>query len=269
MGSTMNKLSRLLLASALLVVVGGAIAYDPRTHGVMSEYAARQSILNDPATGVLESLGMGKDVDDEQFLLPSTFQNPLTSTPITSTPMRLMRFGAGEEDGETRPFNHFFDPQNGGRPLTLLGVVLGATSPDWILEDRFDFGGKQTFSYKDAKNLFYVALTEPNKDTRDRSLGRTFESLGHIVHHLQDMAQPQHVRNDDHCDNLACVLVLRYKRSAYETYTLRRGSQLPLAGYGVADYGTFDVPRKFWENSGKGIAEFTSENFVSIKDEFS
>lgn len=159
------------------------------------------------------------------------------------------------------------------------GGQRGDTSPDWALEDRSDIAA-QDFSYKDAKNLLYAALTNSARNERSRSLGKVFESLGHVIHHLQDMAQPQHVRNDTHCDRFfsttfyplpipgICAFSGAYRPSAYETYTLRRGVQIPLGGYAAVDYGTFDAPRTFWENAAKGIAEFTSGNFVSIGTNF-
>src|SRR5439155_50015 len=54
-----------------------------------------------------------------------------------------------------------------------------------------------------------------------------FQTLGHLMHHMQDMAQPQHVRNDMHCDLLSCLaadiitagLAGVYSPSGYEKYT--------------------------------------------------
>jgi hypothetical protein len=255
------------------LVASSVHAYDVVTHSSISEYAASQSLLNDPSSGILPALCAGLTVDDHRCVLPSS-----SPFPNTLTPMRLLGYGAVREDDGNLSLNHFFDPQDEGRPL-IYGFKLGAASPDWALEDQFE-SNAQGNSMADAKEAFYVALTGATATLRDRSLGATFEALGHVIHHIQDMAQPQHVRNDVHCDlefsrwfspfpaPSLCVITLAYRPSAYEAFTKTRGINVPLTGYGIADFGTFNAPRKLWENGGAGIAEFASNNFVSIGTNF-
>ena len=102
--------------------------------------------------------------------------------------------GARFEDDFPRFLNHFYDPIY-NRPLTVLGIAAGERSPDWALEDNTDFG-KQEFSLRHAREYLYKALTLPTKPERDKHFGLTFQTLGQVIHHVQDMAQPQHVRND-------------------------------------------------------------------------
>lgn len=192
--------------------------------------------------------------------------------------MRLISEGSVREDDGESSVHHFFDPQQGGQPLTY-GSQLGNASPDWALEDRSSFGG-QSWSLADAKEALYGALTGPVAGERNKSLGATFEALGHVIHHLQDMAQPQHVRNDAHCDRFfstwfaplpvpgICPVALAYRPSAYEGFTKSRGRDLPLAGYRSADVATFGLPRDLWGAASGGLAEFTSNNFVSAGTNF-
>jgi hypothetical protein len=77
--------------------------------------------------------------------------------------------------------------------------VAGKPSPDWVLEDNGEVDG-QEFSYRNAREHFYKALTSPLLSDREENWGKLFQTLGQIIHHLQDMAQPQHVRNDAHLD---------------------------------------------------------------------
>ena len=129
---------------------------------------------------------------------------------------------------------------------------------------------------------FFKALTEPAKVDRDAAWGLTFQTLGHVMHHLQDMAQPQHVRGDAHCDAPYPCLVPGslfgfYSPSIYEK---RVQTNLPEFGnypavYSAVDTATFNTPRKFWHTnppggqaSGKGIAEFTNRNFISAGTNF-
>jgi hypothetical protein len=100
-----------------------------------------------------------------------------------------------------------------------------------------------------------------------------FQSIGHVIHHLQDMAQPQHVRNDVHCDRGICKTLFPhvYAPSQYEKYTdlnsptdprLQIRINLPLekpastAVYPGANAATvpFKTPRHFWRTTAPGSA---------------
>jgi hypothetical protein len=158
----------------------------------MSEKAANSSVLYVPET--LELLGLKHvGLDDETQLFPNsdTFLGFGTSKLMTIG--ELIQFGAGFEDDrrKVQALYHFFNPAN-GQGLIVGGSVPGAPSPNWALEDNADFGTDQPFSYKKGRQYFYDALTKSAKTDRDKNWGLTFQTLGHVIHHLQDMAQPQH-----------------------------------------------------------------------------
>src|SRR5262249_29413094 len=77
-----------------------------------------------------------------------------------------------------------------------------------------------------VKQAYLAALTSPNAADRQQQAQQLFLSLGHVLHHLQDMAQPQHTRNDAHCDPgstiaglIGCPFYgLAYAPSSYEAY---------------------------------------------------
>ncbi len=213
-----------------------------------------------------------------------------------------------------RPFNHFFDPQNQNRPATvdipmwwntttlpftrgfgvippgadvflLKGPAIGNNSPDWILEDKKDaerfVGGimnfdDQEFSYYDARNYMYEGLTLRFPGAREEAAQLMYQSLGQILHHIQDMGQPQHVRNDQHCD--ACPII--NDLSLYEVLT---GSKLRIGQLTTrSDLAyllkrstyrqepvIFKHPREYWVNGERsGMAEFTSNNFVTTESNY-
>src|SRR5690606_8587023 len=103
--------------------------------------------------------------------------------------------------------------------------------------------------------------------------GMVFQSLGHMAHHIQDMAQPQHVRNERHTHfelSLFSGPTIAYITTAparYEEQTYRRwltiAAQLP-------NYPTIPVfPRakEYWISMGSGsgysgMADFTAKNYV-------
>jgi hypothetical protein len=168
-----------------------------------------------------------------------------------------------------RPLNHFFDPIN-HRGLTV-GFLIGTESPKWALElnvanNYFPLTG-QDFSFSDARKYFLQALTGQAEQERDKYWGLTFQTLGHVIHHIQDMAQPQHVRNEQHL----------FPRSAYEETTEAIFDNLPedapFPFLQTFDPVNFATARKFWvtdeeDGMGQGLAEFTNNNFVSAATNF-
>lgn len=277
----MNNILRLFALAALTGGAGTALAYKVATHERIAAYAAGSSLINDPSGDLLITLGLGTSIDDPAYILPST-------TAARMTPRELITLGVGAEDAEKRALNHFIDVQNGGAAMSGPGDTY--PSPTWILEDEGPIPG-QEFSYADARRYFLQGVTASTRETRQRNLGLMFKSLGHVIHHLQDVSQPQHVRADAHCDDSPFTLDLwfwfwpipmdqgcktnalsewlLYRPSGYEAYAASLGDGLPLGGHPVPDYGTFRTPRLFWIHGGKGNAEFTSRNFVSAGTNFS
>lgn len=233
--------------------------YPVEVHERITTDAAERSTLNDPSTGILTALWLGTSVSDGTFTLAQdiAITSELTIE-FAYTPLEWLETGAREEDSGTRPLHHFFDPQQGGTGLTALGSEIGRPSPTWILEDEETVAG-QIWSYRDAKVYLAAAIHRPTKAGRDNALADTFRALGHVVHHIQDMAQPQHVRDDDH--------LIPFRTSGYERYVGTLGADLPVTGYAV-DRTDFPQPKRLWIGDGTGLAEFTSHNFVSIATNF-
>jgi hypothetical protein len=106
-----------------------------------------------------------------------------------------------------RVLQHFYNP------ITDEGLNLGAglqfpAATRWGLDSTSSTGGtrRNHFSWHDARKAMWCALThagDPHDTPRDAGIRRlcwatAIKSLGHVLHLLQDMAQPQHVRNDRH-----------------------------------------------------------------------
>ena len=186
------------------------------------------------------------------------------------------------EDDGIRSLNYFYDPVYERAPLPFSDM-----SPDWMLEDQFDVD-LQEYSWKDTNEAFYRALTLPTEAERNAELGKVFESLGRSMHHIQDMAQPQHVRNDLHCDDqqlcktIDAVLLLGafdiYNPSAYEEYSFDEISKDNISTKFTLDYPipVFDSAREYWTTKAvdsdivdrRGMADFTNRNFVSMGTNF-
>jgi hypothetical protein len=143
-------------------------------------------------------------------------------------------------------------------------------------------------------NGAYVKLTPGDASVaqlwRHAHWATTFRALGDVLHLNQDMAQPQHTRNEAHsgkyCFEFACAAG---HTSVYEKYIntralggesfnslapfkvpLRINSQpLALAGYPVPTFGKYT---EYWATApgsplqeGKGLAEFSNRSFFTAK----
>lgn len=109
------------------------------------------------------------------------------------TPRDLMKQGSIDEDTEafaSRVLNHFHDP------LSNHGLFLSAIS--WSLAPMGSQFPGGDWSWNDAREYYFKALTSETKAERDENWGKTFEALGHVMHLVQDMASPAHVRHDPH-----------------------------------------------------------------------
>ena len=224
-----------------------------------------------------------------------------------------------EPDGAfTRVFNHFFDPYF-DRPL-VVGSPWGARAPDWALVVP-TAGTRNHFTVSAGREAMWRALTlkqigsggiltdvplppsfgivaddlRYREGLRTAYWATTFRALGDVVHLLQDMAQPQHTRNDPHA-GLACSFVgcLGGHASYFERYvdaratgakgfTLRErffrsanvsdiaepvaANPLSYAGYpiprfnGYRDY--FATALGASSASGLGLANYSNQGFYS------
>jgi len=266
--SAWRYLVRAVSAAAMLLILTtlrDASAYEVLTHEKLTLAALQDSILADATRGPLSAL----DIDDfhearfwsiipvgpEVRLVDSHFDSQFASA------AGLIGLGAIYQDHPQHdlPFmRHFFDPQQNGKGL--LGFIA---SPIWINEPA---GSRtieaQNFSLADARDYYLQALAFPTREDREHSTILLLQSMGHAVHHLQDMAQPAHVRDDAHPPF--------FDNDEYEAYTEQKfvfGNQALPQGGGCGeasiDLHRFDQAMKFWENEGAGIAEFTSSNFLS------
>jgi len=131
-----------------------------------------------------------------------------------------------------RVFGHFFDPKNNAG-LSVAGIPIQPRAVDWALVPgaAVNMPAPRENHYKvgDAREAMWRALTltrvvagsvtsdgvvptdiagtndaEKRENARKAYWATMFRALGDSVHLLQDMAQPQHTRNDWH-SGLGCV----------------------------------------------------------------
>lgn len=243
-------------------------AYEVETHRRLTLAAFERSILADSTRGPLAGLGVS-DLDERRFnsIPPDDLQSTVESA------RGLVGLGAIYEDhpdprswpppppSQWRFLRHFYDPQQNGK-----GLGVAWSSRQWVLEADGDIA-EQEFSLHHAREFYMEALTRQDAQSREQQLVLLLQSMGRAVHHLQDMTQPAHVRDDPHPP-------YPIEDDPYESYTetqfVQNRRPLPAAACGEApiDLHQFDTAAKFWSNAGKGVAEFTSNNFVSQDTNF-
>ncbi len=159
-----------------------------------------------------------------------------------------------------REFNHFFDPYF-QRPLTLPGLQTAygpqpvRKAVDWALGTANAFSDANTrdtqstwnhFTLFDAREAMFRALTLRQRNTvisyvdlpgiqnaaqaeamRLAYWATTFRALGDMLHLNQDMAQPQHTRNEPHSGKMVLEYLGAGHESVFEKYMDERARQVP------------------------------------------
>ena len=157
-----------------------------------------------------------------------------------------------------RIFNHFYDPVF-QRPLSPCPVTTCDLAPNWATgsPDAFDQpnrigeGQRNHFTTIVAKEALFRALTlktrfgnswidipqpadaKGKESLRNEYWATMFRTLGDVLHLVQDMAQPQHTRNDTHA---GAPLPYAGHQSVFENYLdarARRQAFFEISPYGV------------------------------------
>ena len=224
------------------------------------------------------------------------------------------------QTGLKRPLHHFFDPYF-DRGLTVPGLgeidMDVQKNPDWALGTRYSFTDpnraaiprRNGFSVVDAREAMFRALTLMTKaggayadvaSARDEATRQqlrqaywatAFRALGDVLHLNQDMAQPQHTRNEPHSGK-GCLfgVCLGGHTSVYERYINARALQtetfkaesasssairttispLSITPYPTPTFGRY---ADYWSTAqgslsadGKGLADYSNRGFFTAQN---
>jgi hypothetical protein len=290
---------RAFLIACLYIVLQpyALFGYDDQiTHPAITRKAASSDVssLNEYLKA---SLGFSNGLDAH---LPSNSTDP------NRTILKLLTQGSTDEDSPAcRASNHFHDPLKSWdvsymtdapmitRACSLWegwtqhysnitwGTGYQAPPPD---------GQKQTFTlpsdkapnnWDNARTYFYSALTSVSSAGRETNFAKTFQAVGQVMHLLQDMAVPAHVRNDmwSHLEvnnyNPETPLMTWFN-NAYELFVKNHLSLVNNADVGIINSvkAAFTNPRltDFWDTNqyngsiltaNLGLSEFTNLNYLS------
>ena len=216
-----NSYRSVLVASVLVFAasVGPAIAWDQgTTHRDLSKIAANNSVLD---SGYLSVLGI-KDGFDAKLTWSGGQLGPVQAVED------WIQEGAQYEDGvsilfDQRYRNHFHNPLE---PWPSAGLnddlVTGQSALLWAQNAQ----NNPSWSWPGVRLIYYLALITTVKADRDAYLAQMFAGIGHLIHLIQDMSQPSHVRNDIHIDD-ALGIKERMENWASANQALARGFMTP------------------------------------------
>lgn len=246
-------MKRVVIGSvSILTLSSYCFSYEQPTHQELSEAAAKQSTIFKNA-GFITQLGY-RSGDAESLYLYYAGGG-------TRTILDLIRKGATDEDDGAQSLHHFYNPVDGS-PLSTA-YPYSKSSPQWALSDPANKYNLDAFY-----SAYYSGLTSRDV-TRDKYFSAMFESLGHIIHHVQDMAQPEHVRDDPHL--IVPVFNYEWDPSLYESYSMAQVRDKKLDGLISTASAPIHMPSaiSYWDtNNNDGLAEFTNSNFVSKDSNF-
>lgn len=201
------------------------------------------------------------------------FYDPIRNSPLTLSVAQSSAFSAAT--GES---TNFF-----GAPSWALGVTNAAQDSNTPITSRTNH-----YSIFDAREAMYRALTGKKKDgtaiattqaERNKYWATTFRALGDVVHLLQDMAQPQHTRNEPHSgipgfghESIFEFYIEARAKGAFE-FPIDGTTAQPLSGL---NYGSYNLPiftkySDFWSTTpgttsltGKGLADYSNRGFFTF-----
>ena len=143
---------------------------------------------------------------------------------------------------------------------------------------------KNDMDWDIARAAYFDALTKGTSAERDQHLAKTFQVLGQVVHLVQDVAVPAHVRDDfaSHAEYFepSFTSPIRWWANDFERY-VRRNSGLLTGGQPLNPNSFMGQPvTRFWDTGqyrqsktpsldfAQGLAEYTNANFFSQNTPF-
>ncbi len=169
------------------------MALDESTHDLINKQAVEFTQVD----GVLRSgLGLPQGVDTS-----FTDRNGVRKSVVDW----LGEGGKREDDGglfqlilgRARYLRHFHDPLETWDQAGLFGVF--ESSLRWMQNpDQAGQAVGGNWAWRQARDLYYLALTSEGKDDRGRAFADLFRTLGQVMHLVVDASVPEHTRNDPH-----------------------------------------------------------------------
>jgi len=278
----MSKKTIILAVFIIFALCCDCGAFDNKnTHRDITERAFDKSELKNWLT---DDLGLTLE-------LPNGYDTMLNG----QTVIWWLQYGAEQEDEPVcRASNHFHDPlkswdssyMSGDIDIVSLAIRSICADEGWPPEERESAiiwatdNTNNIWGWKRAREYYYSALTSSLKNTRDVKLADTFRGLGQVLHLLQDMAVPAHVRNDFK-SHLTYIKKAESEKitdnfgSLFEYYVQQHAETVTKASPVFPDFSESGVlTADFWDKNiytgdnpsysrTQGLAEITNANYFS------
>jgi hypothetical protein len=203
------------------------------------------------------------------------FGVPRTHVVQNKSLVTWLRDGARHEDASflsaefsfnQRPLNHFLNPLRGTGLTPLEGTgcfEIGEPADRWAGVDQSLLTSNE-FTVSRAKRAYVSAIVGASGRTRDESLSDLFFTLGHVIHLVQDMAQPEHTRNDQHAFSLQGAPQASLYEAWGDEYLYTKNNIPPVVSYdGYPNVDLDKYASYFRTPDGKGLADFSSRNYLT------
>lgn len=181
----------------------------------------------------------------------------------------------------TRSMNHFHNPlTEAGWKGISNSAVLWAQMPAWTQATGL-LSACGNYAWEDVRAYYHAALTSLDPQIREQFFSETFRGVGQLMHLVEDMSVPDHVRNDTHVLWTYEKWVLKNRTSIQpfldnpvfpNASILMSPSAFPAAVVPVANlfdtnqYDGTNPSVTFQDNVG--LSEYTNANFVSPDTKF-
>jgi hypothetical protein len=185
-------------------------------------------------------------------------------------------------NGTARSLNHFHAPNRTLTGAGLTDLKTGISTVLWAQNGPYQVSkGWEDWSWQKVRDHYYNHLTATSRESSDDHLARTLKGLGYQMHLIQDMSQPNHVRNDTHIWDGAGW------RNGLETWAKKHDGKvrailnsspfpavpvdlkLPFEDPALAPVARLSDTRAYAASLipsaslGQGLAEYTNANFFS------
>ncbi len=255
-------LKQLMMLSLIFAMVATTYALEVETHKAINTYITQNS-LNGFSLGVYLKDQLG-------------FENRIYEKFNSLEVWEWLRDGGEYEDKPPwvipylRSVNHFHDPlTEEGFSGYFYGLLLsGDSSVVWAQKPLGTQWPGGHYSWHDARDYFYKALTSSDNSTRNTNFAKTFRGIGQLMHLVHDASVPAHTRNDGHLVgyekwvdkniNIGTINPVYFDKSILDR---------PISGLPIANI--FDTNQYSGSNPNVtignyiGLTEFTNANFFS------
>ncbi len=192
-------LSFLVIYFALFL--SSLFALETNTHEEINEYAATNALNNFSLDSYLLNKLAFKNGTDEKIEGPWFW-----FITTKKTVWQWIKIGGKKEDKPywympyLRSVNHFHNPITdlGFSGIWGSGSLDGESSILWSQEPVGAQSPGGYYSWHDARYYFYNALIATDKTERNTNYAELFRGVGQLMHLVEDLSVPEHVRDDGH-----------------------------------------------------------------------